>query len=162
MTTAHYSDGIMSAMGSEIIGVSMVCSTVCSKKKSKLRVTGLCEGNSLVTGEFPSQRATNAENVSIWWRHHVQPKRRDGEQGPPLLFEVSLTRMEFGAWAWISDYIHVKRWNVITHPCSNFRLRHGWIIASHRKLYIWLLAYFPILIKPCYEKGPLIYHEECS
>ena len=37
----------------------------------KLRVTGLCGGNSLVTGEFPAQRASNAENVSIRWRHHV-------------------------------------------------------------------------------------------
>ena len=42
-----------------------------SKKSSTLRVTGLCEGNSPVTGEFPAQRASNAENVSIWWRHHV-------------------------------------------------------------------------------------------
>ena len=41
-----------------------------SKKISKLRVTGLCEGNSPVTGEFPAQRASNAENDSIWWRHH--------------------------------------------------------------------------------------------
>ena len=23
------------------------------------------------TGEFPTQMASNAENVSIWWRHHV-------------------------------------------------------------------------------------------
>ena len=37
-----------------------------SKKTSKLCVTGLCEGNSPVTGEFPSQRASNTENVSIW------------------------------------------------------------------------------------------------
>ena len=43
-----------------------------SKKTSKLRVTGLCVGNSPETGEFPAQRASNAENVSIWWRHHVQ------------------------------------------------------------------------------------------
>ena len=41
-----------------------------SKKTSKLRVTGLCAGNSLGTGEFPAQMASNAENVSIWWRHH--------------------------------------------------------------------------------------------
>ena len=41
-----------------------------SRKTSKLRVTGLCEANSPVTGEFPAQRASNAENVSIWWRHH--------------------------------------------------------------------------------------------
>ena len=40
-----------------------------SKKTSKLRVTGLCVGNSPVTGEFPAQKACSAENVSIWWRH---------------------------------------------------------------------------------------------
>ena len=43
---------------------------VISKKTSKLRVAGLCAGNSPRTGEFPAQKASNAENVSIWWRHH--------------------------------------------------------------------------------------------
>ena len=43
-----------------------------SKKTSKLRVTGLCVGNSPGTGEFPAQMASNAENVSIWWRHHIK------------------------------------------------------------------------------------------
>ena len=38
-----------------------------STKTSKRRVTGLCEGNLPVTGEFPSQRAINAENITIWW-----------------------------------------------------------------------------------------------
>ena len=42
-----------------------------SKKTSKLRVTGLCAGNSPVTVEVPAQMASNAENVSIWWRHHI-------------------------------------------------------------------------------------------
>ena len=40
-----------------------------SKKTSKLRVTGLCAGKSPWTGEFSAQKASNAENVSIWWRH---------------------------------------------------------------------------------------------
>ena len=40
------------------------------KKTSKLRVTGLCADNSPGTGEFSLQRASYAENVSIWWRHH--------------------------------------------------------------------------------------------
>ena len=40
------------------------------KKTPKLRITGLCEGNSPVTGEFPAQKASITENVSIWWRHH--------------------------------------------------------------------------------------------
>ena len=43
-----------------------------SKKTSKLRIAGLCEGNSPEAGEFPAQMASNAENVSIWWRHHGQ------------------------------------------------------------------------------------------
>ena len=42
-----------------------------SKKTSKLSATGLCAGNSPGTGEFLAQTASNAENVSIWWRHHV-------------------------------------------------------------------------------------------
>ena len=42
-----------------------------SKKTSKLQVTGLCAGNSTVTNEFPAQMASNAENVSIWWRNDV-------------------------------------------------------------------------------------------
>ena len=49
-----------------------------SKKAWKLRVTGLCEGNSPVTGEFPSQRPSNAENVSIWWRHHDPSEWKSG------------------------------------------------------------------------------------
>ena len=42
-----------------------------SQKTSKLHVTGFCAGNSLVMGEFPTQMASNAENISIWWCHHV-------------------------------------------------------------------------------------------
>ena len=46
-----------------------------SKKTSKLRVTGLCAGKSPVSGEFPAQKASNAENASIWWRHHEYHER---------------------------------------------------------------------------------------
>ena len=42
-----------------------------SKKTSKLRGTGLCEDNLPVTNEFPAQRASNEENVSILWCHHA-------------------------------------------------------------------------------------------
>ena len=52
-----------------------------SKKTSKLRVTGICAGNSPAPGEFPAQMAGNAENVSIWWRHH--------EGNKPLLDPLS-------------------------------------------------------------------------
>ena len=63
----------MGALTSQITSPTIVYSTVYSgadQKTSKLRVTGLCKGNSPVTGEFPAQMARNAEKVSIWWRHH--------------------------------------------------------------------------------------------
>ena len=53
-----------------------------SKKTSKLRVTGLCEWNSPVTGGFPSQRSSDAENVFIWWRHYACCRDRDLFRGP--------------------------------------------------------------------------------
>ena len=48
-----------------------------SKETAKLRVTGLCAGNSPVTGEFPAQRTSNAVNISTWWRHHVSAAIRE-------------------------------------------------------------------------------------
>ena len=42
-----------------------------SKKTAKLCVIGFREGYPPVTGGFPSQRASNMKNASIWWRHYV-------------------------------------------------------------------------------------------
>ena len=56
----HYSDVIMGGMASQITSLTIVCRIFRrrSKKTSKLRVTGLCAGNSPVTSEFPAQRAS--------------------------------------------------------------------------------------------------------
>ena len=71
----HYTDVIISAMASQITGVSAVCSTVCSgavkKKYQSSAALAFVRGIHRVTRGFPSQRASNAENVSIWWRHHA-------------------------------------------------------------------------------------------
>ena len=60
----------MGTMAVQITSLTIVYWTVYSgadqRKASKLHVTGLCVGKSPVTGEFPAQRANNAENVSIW------------------------------------------------------------------------------------------------
>ena len=65
----------MGVMASQIVSLTIIYPTIYSgankKKTSKRRVTGLCEGNSLMTGEFSKQMASNAENVSTWWRHHA-------------------------------------------------------------------------------------------
>ena len=47
----HYVKVIMGAIASQITSLTIVYSTVYS--------------------EFPAQMASNAEKVSIWWRHHV-------------------------------------------------------------------------------------------
>ena len=64
----------MSVMMSQFTSLTIVYSTVYSgedqRKHQKLCVTGLREGNSPVTGEFPTQRASNVESVSIWWHHY--------------------------------------------------------------------------------------------
>ena len=56
----------MSAMASQITGVSIVYSTFCSGTDQRKHQWSA----SLASGEFPAERASNAENVSIWWRHH--------------------------------------------------------------------------------------------
>ena len=63
-----------------------------SKKTSKLCVTGICVRNSPVIGGFPSQRASNAENVSIWWRHHLVRKICTGSN-------TQLKSPRYSAWS---------------------------------------------------------------
>ena len=61
-----------------------------SKKTSKLRVTGLCVGNSPVTGEFSAQMASNnAENASIWWRHHDTHRHKLSAQSPSVVLYIT-------------------------------------------------------------------------
>ena len=86
-----------------------------SKKTSKFRVTGLCEGNSPVTGEFPAQRASNAENVSIWWRHQSSWLR-----GIYPSLQLSTILQPLGAVRRFGNHWFPYRWRVrtITHSAS--------------------------------------------
>ena len=65
----------MGAMASQITSLTIVYSTVYSgadqrkhqSSASLAFVTGIHRAR---TGEFLAQMASNAENASIWWRHH--------------------------------------------------------------------------------------------
>ena len=82
----HYGDVIVGTMVSQITSLNRLLKFRCrSKKTVKLLVTGLCVGNSPVTGEFSTQMASNAENVSIWWRHH------EGSQNPCKIKHIFCT-----------------------------------------------------------------------
>ena len=64
----------MSVVPSEIISNSNVYSTIhlgIQKKLQSSALLALGERKPLLTGGFPSQRASNLENISISWRHHV-------------------------------------------------------------------------------------------
>ena len=60
----RHSGVIMSMMASQITNVSIAYSTVYSGPDQ-----GPLWGE--FTDDVPAQRASNAENVSIWWRHHA-------------------------------------------------------------------------------------------
>ena len=59
----------MGAMASQIISLTIVYSTVYSgadqRKQQSSTSLAFVRGNSPVTGEFPTQMASSAENVSI-------------------------------------------------------------------------------------------------
>ena len=65
----------MTTMASQINSLTVVYSTVYSdadqRKHESSASLDLC-GEFTGTDEFPAQRASYAENVSIWWRHHVE------------------------------------------------------------------------------------------
>ena len=71
----HYSDVIIGAVASQITSLTIVYPTVYSgadqRKHQSSASLAIYAGNSPVTSEFPAQMASNAENVSIWWRHRV-------------------------------------------------------------------------------------------
>ena len=98
----HNSDVKMGAMAYQITSLTIVYSAIYSyaesKDTSKLCITGLWEGNSLMPGEIPAQRSSNVENVSIWW-HHRGSKGRVIRTSPfrPLLLFIWGSRFFFNA-----------------------------------------------------------------
>ena len=82
-----------------------------SKKTSELRVTGLCAGNSPATGEFPTQMASYAENVSICWRHHVFGRCRSSSATvTPVKYEWD-SRNLTSTFARLNDFLTEKLTN---------------------------------------------------
>ena len=60
----------MTAMASQIISITIVYSTVYSDPDQRKYQSAA----SLAFVRFPTQRASNVENVSIWWRHHAKSR----------------------------------------------------------------------------------------
>ena len=73
---SHYGDVIMGTVASQITSLTTVYSTVWSgadqRKHQSSASLAFVRGNSPVTGELSTQMSSNAENISIWWRHHKE------------------------------------------------------------------------------------------
>ena len=100
MILIHYSDFKMGAMASQITSLTIVYSRVYSgadqrKHQSSASLT-------FVTGEFSAQITSNAENISIWWRHHDHSLRVSwGHQQKWYWFSSSFVSMS-------SNHQHLK------------------------------------------------------
>ena len=69
-----------------------------NEKKQKLRDTGLCAGNSPVTGEFPAQMASNAEKcfhlmTSSWQNEYVKYVFRNCQEFELKMLSICLKSM---------------------------------------------------------------------
>ena len=99
----HYSDVIMTTVASQITSLTVVYSTVYSSLDQSKRVENLP-----VTGEFPAQRASNAENGSIWWRHHENFTSKGSVMiSPNMVFTYTVSMNDIGALS--------SSWKAIMH-----------------------------------------------
>ena len=104
-----------------------------SKKTSKLCVTGLYAGSSPVTGEFPAQMASNAENISIWERHHGNesiPVLRSQYRGCRCVGDGRSERISIHGFGLIlPEYFNpngLTHWGLVT-PFGDIDLGQHWL-----------------------------------
>ena len=110
-----------------------------SKKSSKRRATGLCAGNSPVTGEFPAQRASSAENDSIWWRGSCGLLSCWYELHPGICARI-LQQLVLCCRQVTITYTHIRQVTALAlglsldypgvHPLKNIRKHINWIHAT--------------------------------
>ena len=93
----------MSTLASRITSLTIVCSTVYSGANQRKHQS--CASLAFpVTGEFPAQMASNAENVSIWWRHHE--------------IKAYLACKPTISWYWVCSTHWVKSKQIFTHAMT--------------------------------------------
>ena len=110
-----------------------------SMKTPKLRVAGLCAGNSPETGEFPAQRASNAENVSIWWRHHVFRKH----EIKYLSFFIISQQWYGTSWWHLSPDYKSTSWLLMI--CQRKAPEIHFVLGNNVENHSWMYKHFPMI-----------------
>ena len=112
----------MDTMASQITSLTIVCLLnrlfrPRSKKTPKLRVTGLCVGNSPVTGEFPAQRASNVEKFPFDYVIMLQRGNMSHNQALRNL-KTAIYRCQFVLSLW--------KLTASPHECCRWAYRTVW------------------------------------
>ena len=143
----------MSAMTSQITGVSIDCWAVClgadqRKNQSSASLAFVRGIHAPVTGEFSEQRVSNAGNVSIWWRHHAV-HTHTAKWVPETRFTTATWRCRKPISQWQCS-LHlkaalplVKRLAIVSNRSSNTDLwspkTHPGGQNNHKSLLKWIM-----------------------
>ena len=73
----HYCDAIMGTVASQITSRTIVYTAVYSDADQSKHQSS---ASLAFVWEFTAQMASNAENVSIWWRHHGQAQMESSQR----------------------------------------------------------------------------------
>ena len=96
----------MGTMAPQITSLTNVYSTVYSgadqRKHQSSASLAFVWVNSPVTGEFPIQGASNAENISIWWHHVVVLVLEQHGPGGPRLYLYTAVIFQHADMGWLT------------------------------------------------------------
>ena len=125
----------MGTIASQITSLTVVYSIVYSGGDQRThQFTGI--------GEFPAQRASNAENVSIWWRHHGDKMPSSGGtriRTQPSMKPILQQTAYFGRLlVWFLLLFH-----------SIFPVVHHTILKNIYPALLWLIAYHQFFVDSC-------------
>ena len=99
----------------------------------------LCAGNSPVTGEFTAQRANNAEQFAICWRHH--------DQFTPMCYHIEPGWRISSSMTWES-FAHIMahtRFGIQSFPTDVFVQFNSKILQNKKVAHRWP----SVILKAC-------------
>ena len=116
LDSSHHNDVIMGAMASQNISFTIVYSIVYSDTDQRKHQSSASLAS---VRRIPCKRASYAENVSIWWRHHVVDVGVIRDKLPQV------AELRLAAAPHLKGFIYSTKWeNDLQVPFSGFKDTH--------------------------------------
>ena len=136
-TLYHYGDIIMGTMASQITSLAIVYSTVYSGADQRKHQSSA--SLAFVWGsEFPAQMSSNAENASIWWRHHDYL-----HAGP---FSTNAQRLTWTRMEFLTLSGSVSRQIFCPPPSLSLSLSLSIYLSIYISIYLYIYIYLSIYL----------------